>query len=294
MLVLEKIEDIIRNLDDGISRENLIQTTAAYERLREWYEHLKELLSKEFVEDNFEEFSRHMHFIDYYLKERDFEWIRSNFNDIKKDDFPKVKLKILDELESIQTATQIINKKYGNKIFIVHGRDTKPIKDLKKILKELGLNPIVLHEKASGGRTLIEKLEKHSDVGFAFILLTPDDAGYCQYERRVLSNDYGVRIKLTLRKLRSLIKKEHDVIIATIMKGFVDVLRVRARQNVVLEFGFFIGKLGRNRVCCLYKGDVELPSDMKGIVYVPFEKNLNECKDKIIEELKEAGYKIQT
>jgi predicted nucleotide-binding protein len=67
----------------------------------------------------------------------------------------------------------------------------------------------------------------------------------------------------------------------------------RARQNVILEFGYFIGKLGRDRVCCLYRGDVELPSDMQGIVYIPFKNSVNEVRDKIIRELKEANYEIK-
>lgn len=187
-----------------------------------------------------------------------------------------------------------ISVESSKNVFIVHGRDHEPMKELKSLLYEFGLNPIVLHEQASGSRTIIEKLEKHSDVGFAFVLLTPDDAGYCQYERRVLSDEYGLKIKLTLRKLRSIIKKEHETILGTIMKGFVDVLHGRARQNVVLEFGYFMGLLGRDRVCCLLKGDVEKPSDMHGIVYVPFKASVKEKRNMIIKELEEAGYELKT
>jgi hypothetical protein len=67
----------------------------------------------------------------------------------------------------------------------------------------------------------------------------------------------------------------------------------RARQNVILEFGYFIGKLRRDRVCCLHKGKVELPSDMQGIVYIPFKDSIEEARDMIIKELKEAGYEIK-
>ena len=140
-------------------------------------------------------------------------------------------------------------------VFIVHGHDVQPVKQLKEMLAEFGLNPIVLHEQPSGSRTIIEKLERYSDVGYAFVILTPDDVG-CQ----------GL--------------------------GLIGVLNPRARQNVVLEFGYFIGRLGRDRVCCLYKGDVELPSDMQGIVYVPFKESLQECRNKIAKELRNAGYKI--
>ena len=63
-------------------------------------------------------------------------------------------------------------------IFIVHGRDHKQMKELKEMVNKFGLNPIVLHEKASGGLTLPEKLERYSeDIGYAFVILTPDDVG---------------------------------------------------------------------------------------------------------------------
>src|SRR5262249_17157379 len=89
---------------------------------------------------------------------------------------------------------------------------------------------IVLHEQANQGRTVIEKFEKHADVDFAVVLLTPDDLG-------------------------------HAV-------GAPDEAKPRARQNVVFELGYFVGRLGRSRVCALHKGDVEILSDYDGIVYV--------------------------
>lgn len=147
----------------------------------------------------------------------------------------------------------------SKKIFIVHGRDHEPMKELKAMLLEFGLNPIVLHEQPSGSRTIIEKLEKYSDVGYAFVILTPDDVGGHSKDRRILR-----------------------------FEG-----KERARQNVVLEFGYFIAKLGRDKVCCLLKGDVEKPSDMQGIVYVPFKDSVNERRNMIIKELKAAGYEIK-
>ena len=144
-------------------------------------------------------------------------------------------------------------------VFIVHGRDHKPLTELKVMLKDLGLNPIVLHEQPSGSRTIVEQLEKYSDVGYAFVVLTPDDVGGAYKDKKILR-----------------------------FEG-----KKRARQNVVLEFGYFIGLLGRDRVCCLHKGDVELPSDMHGIVYIPFKESVDEVRNKIIRELKEAGYRIK-
>jgi len=144
-------------------------------------------------------------------------------------------------------------------IFIVHGRDNKPALELARIVeKDLGLNSIILHEKPDRGRTIIEKLEDESlEVGYAFIILTPDDVG-------------------------------------NLIEGFNEgKLMYRARQNVVLEFGYFIGLLGRNRVCCLHTGDIELPSDMKGIIYKPFKDSIKECFHDIVKDLTAAGYKIK-
>jgi predicted nucleotide-binding protein len=292
LLTLDKIESILPIMESGIDDGSAVQTIATYGRLKEWSEYLKNLLSEEFVKKNFGDFDRHLHFIDYYLQKKDFEWVKSNFNDIKNKDFPSIKSKIVDSLESEARSSQPAAKRFSNKIFIVHGRDFKVVKELKTLLESKGLEPIVLHEKASGSRTIIEKLEKHSDVGFAFVLLTPDDAGYCQYER-LLSDYIDIKKLPTLKNLRFLTNKEHEVTIAETMKAFVPALRGRARQNVVLEFGYFIGLLGRDRVCCLHQGNVELPSDMTGIVYIHFDKSVKECKEKILEELREAKYNIE-
>jgi len=158
-------------------------------------------------------------------------------------------------------------------VFIVHGRDYEPVKELREMLSEFGLNPIVLHEQPSGSRTIVEKLEKYSDVGYAFVILTPDDFGSeMESLGGILSNPDVLDIEVVFDS---------------------KLLEKRARQNVVLEFGYFIGLLSRDRVCCLHTGDVELPSDMGGIVYIPFEKSVDEVKNKIIKELKAAGYEIK-
>jgi predicted nucleotide-binding protein len=162
-------------------------------------------------------------------------------------------------------------KELSKNVFIVHGRDHEPMKELKTMLSEFGLNPIILHEQPSGSRTIVEKLEKYSDVGYAFVVLTPDDVG-------------AIRSKFIERRPELFVKRP--------LKSMFD-LKPRARQNVVLEFGYFMGLLGRDRVCCLYKGDVELPSDMHGIVYVPFKDSVKEACDMIIKELKAAGYEIK-
>jgi len=207
-------------------------------------------LPEEFIEENFEAFDRHMSYIETFLKKKDFYYIKSNFDAIREVDFPDIRKVIYDLPKGEKTSERIMS----NKVFIVHGRSHKPMRELKAILKEFGLKPIVLHEQASGSLTVVEKLEKYSDVGYAFVILTPDDIG-----------------------------SSSDAVFTS----------PRARQNVVLEFGYFIGLLSRDMVCCLYKGEVELPSDMHGIVYIPFKDSVEEARDIIIKELKEAGYKIK-
>lgn len=148
----------------------------------------------------------------------------------------------------------------SNKIFVVHGHDSNLKVDLENFLQEIGLEPIVLHRQPDEGQTIIEKFEKHSDVGFAFILLTPDELAYTVDQEKL---EDGQR------------KKEF-----------------RARPNVIFEFGYFVGKLGRKRVCCLYKGDVALPSDISGLLYKKIETNFENVGFAIIKELKAGGYSI--
>ena len=166
-------------------------------------------------------------------------------------------------------------------VFIVHGRDHKPMKGLKTMLKDFGFNPIVLHEQPSGGRTIVEKLEKYSYVDYAFVILTPEDG---------LFNLATLEEIVERTEARALTRKQKDILF---LDSFMNIIAKVARQNVILEFGYFMGLLGRNRVCCLHKGKVELPSDMQGIAYIPFKESVNEVRDKIIKELQVAGYEIK-
>lgn len=153
------------------------------------------------------------------------------------------------------------NSFLSNKIFIVHGHDELLKNQTESLLRGFGLEPIILHQKPDEGLTIIEKLEKHSNVGYAFILLTPDDTGYPNTEASKPENERKIEL--------------------------------RARQNVIFEFGYFAGKLQRNRVCCLYKEGVELPTDLDGIIYKKVHKNVSEVGLDIAKELKAIGYKIE-
>ncbi len=139
-------------------------------------------------------------------------------------------------------------------IFIVHGHSRKT--EVELFLRNVtGQRPVILADKAAKGRTIIEKFEQESDgSGYAVVLLTSDDLG------------------------RSNAAHEEELL-------------PRARQNVVLELGYFIGKLGRDRVAALYDDGVELPSDYRGVEFISF---ANDWKLKLIRELKAAGFKIDT
>jgi predicted nucleotide-binding protein len=137
------------------------------------------------------------------------------------------------------------------KIFIVHGHADGPREAIARFLAQLNLEPIILHEQANRGKTIIEKFEAHADVGFAIVLLTPDDIG----------GPIG--------------GPQHH----------------RARQNVILELGFFIGRLGRARVCALMVPDVEIPSDILGVVWTSFD-SAGAWKQGLAKELQAAGYRV--
>lgn len=139
----------------------------------------------------------------------------------------------------------------NKKIFIVHGHDDAAKLLVERTLDKLKLTPIILHQQANEGHTIIEKFEKHSDVGFAVVLLTDDDEGRA--------------------------------------KG-ADSLKPRARQNVIFELGYFIGKLSRRRVAVLHR-NVELPTDVSGLVYTPIDP-AGAWQFELARELLNAGYQV--
>ena len=140
-----------------------------------------------------------------------------------------------------------------NEIFIVHGRDEGTKSKVARFLDKLGLETVILAEMPGQGQTIIEKFERHAQVGFAIVLLTPDDMG-------ALEDDKNNQ-------------------------------KPRARQNVIFELGFFIGRLGRRRVCALVSGEVEIPSDYAGIEYIPLDAS-DGWEKKLIRELKSVGFEV--
>jgi len=141
------------------------------------------------------------------------------------------------------------------KVFIVHGHDSSAKQEVARFIESIGLDPIILHEKASSGMTIIEKIEHYSSqADFAIVLYTPCDRGRGATETNTPA-------------------------------------RNRARQNVVFEHGYLMAELGRENVCALVKGEIETPTDISGVVYVDLDL-AGAWKQEVSKELKACGYKI--
>jgi len=136
-----------------------------------------------------------------------------------------------------------------SKVFIVHGHNEALKQEVARLIEKQSIDPIILHEQPNKGATIIEKFERNSDVGAAICLFTADDTGKA--------------------------KKE-------------DTEKDRARQNVVFEAGFFMGSLGRNRVIILADHGVELPSDLKGVVYT----GTSSWQLNLLRELRAIGFSV--
>ena len=146
----------------------------------------------------------------------------------------------------------------NTKVFVVYGHDENARNELEVMLRRWGLEPLILDQLPSEGQTIIEKLEKYTAEGnFAVVLATPDDEGH--------------------------------------RAGRTDENAFRARQNVVLELGMLLSKLGRNRVAILLKQQekMERPSDIQGLIYIPFKDNLQKDAGQLLaKEMAAQGYKI--
>jgi len=140
-----------------------------------------------------------------------------------------------------------------SKVFIVHGHDNAAKQAVARFVEKIGFEAIILHEQASSGKTIIEKIEANSNVGFAIVLYTPCDLGRSKEEE--------------------------------------DQLKPRARQNVIFEHGYLIGKIGRKNVSALVKGDVETPNDISGVVYIKMDE-ADSWKYAVGKEMKACGYDV--
>jgi predicted nucleotide-binding protein len=168
---------------------------------------------------------------------------------------------MLEDLELSQSEVgarmaSVATPELSDRVFVVHGHDDAMKVAVARVLERLGLTPVVLHEQPDKGRTIVEKFTDYSDVGFAVVLLSPDDMAY--------PSD----------------SSPSDA-------------KPRARQNVIFELAYFVGRLGRENVVAFVRqedGDLEFPSDYSGVLYTPFVEE--SWQFKLVRELKASGYNV--
>lgn len=235
--------------------------TMGEERLNSWFKSAKKILSP-ISPELFEDLKSRKYdlpwSIDDYSPLNDFDesqyqpliaFIDSLITDIQNDEFDSVHEKEKQAANKDKSKTQ----KLLRKAFIVHGHDNATKERTARFLEKLSFEAVILHEQASGGKTIIEKLEHFTDVGFAIVLYTPDDQG--------ASN-------------------------ADVAAGK---LKPRGRQNVVFEHGLLIGKLTRAKVFPLVTDSkIELPNDISGVVYL---SDRNWELD-LAKEIRAAGFEV--
>ena len=250
--------EIFKKLRDELKEIN----PDPWENIEEWATRA-EILMKQISPDNLNEFARYCH-----------PWHPDSPSSdahpgliplrrpstYKPPNYTKDKEKIINFLNGLIEFNQInkVSKTEDtivvSKVFIIHGHDESLKQAVARFIEKLDLEAIILHEQPDKGKTLMEKVKDYSSVGFAVVLLTPDDV--------------GKSVSDPPEKLLS-----------------------RARQNVVMELGYFIGKLGRNRVCALLKEGVEKPENYNGVLYIPVDVS-GAWQLKLAKELKAAGLEI--
>ncbi|PHY83422.1 hypothetical protein CS371_10175 [Serratia marcescens] len=157
-----------------------------------------------------------------------------------------------EEFESKPVESKSYESKLYDKVFIVHGHNEEIKLRTARFVEKLGFTAVILHEQASRGKTIIEKIERYTDVNFAIVLYTPDDLGN------------------------------------TTEQAKAGELKSRARQNVIFEHGYLMAKIGRENVVALVSDSLELPNDISGVVYV---SDVNWEMD-IAKEMKSTGYDV--
>lgn len=172
---------------------------------------------------------------------------------------------LMDEIEAFPEAIEAIDEPDQSptalyeKVFIVHGHDRLMKTEVVGLIQTLGLTPIVLRDQPKRGRTIIEAIDHHSDVSSAIVLLSPDDMGYSR-------------------------------------AGKTEDARPRARQNVLLELGFFLGRLGRANVMVVHnkEPDFDMPSDYEGVIFIRYdsEDEVGAWKIDVIRELHDIGFEV--
>lgn len=150
------------------------------------------------------------------------------------------------------------NIRKNRKVFVVYGHDINARTQLEAMLRRWDIEPLIIDQLVSSGQTIIEKLEENTEkVQFGIVLATPDDIGYSKEDEK--SKKY------------------------------------RVRQNVILELGMLLARVGRSKVAILLSQaeEMEKPSDIDGLIYIPFTNNVEEGKVSLAKELQRNGYDIE-
>ncbi len=246
----EKLKKIIEEIDDLLNN----QVDSSEPIFEAWHTKAERFLIKKYGKGSLE----HQEFANTYFTP--LIWDLEDEEKDKRDSIEKCREGLtyckaifetyLEELQE-ETIPNAINNPVpiSNKIFIVHGHDNELKQSVARIIEKQGIEAIILSEKANKGRTIIEKFEDYSDVGGAICLFTADDDGKAKTESSSKS---------------------------------------RARQNVVFETGFFMGKLGRDHTIIIADQGIEIPSDLSGVVYT----NKDKWEIELLKELKAIGYNV--
>ena len=160
-----------------------------------------------------------------------------------------------ETVETLLLQTGRVTANTNKKVFVVYGHDINARTQLEAMLRRWDLEPLILDQLASSGQTIIEKLEEYTpQASFGIVLATPDDIGYSK------NNEAGKKY--------------------------------RVRQNVVLEMGMLLAAKGRDKVAILLSQteDMERPSDIDGLIYIPFKDNVEEAKLSLAKEMQKNGY----
>lgn len=250
---IEKGKEIRESIQSWYSAEELEKASA---KETSWFEYNVELLKSLFSNDSIASQYRAIPLAVLATRPNPFECLNICINiEVTQLESILERLELYQEIETRKATSHIIEKLSNNKqnIFIVHGHDEAAKESVARFFEVIDLSYIILHEMPDRGRTIIEKFEDYSNVAFAVVLLTPDDI--CESKEKP-----GQKEGL-------------------------------ARQNVIFELGFFIGKLGRGNVCALYKEDTKIPSDYTGVLYTPFDSS-GGWKLKLAQEIKSAGIDV--
>ena len=249
----EKLKKLIEETDGLIKKD----ITSADPEFAAWEMKVKRFISKKYGEESLEmkSFCNTIFSLPLFIMDKSDEEInRDSINACHHvlNSTKAILETYLEELQDEENTNQSFSPgspRDLSKIFIVHGHDGELKESVARVLEKQNIDPVILSEQTNNGLTIIEKFEKNSEVGGAICLFTADDIGRAKSEAEP---------------------------------------NPRARQNVLFETGFFMGKLGRDRVVILADSEVEIPSDLLGVVYT----NTNSWKFELLQELNSMGYNI--